>query len=170
MLPINVPVDATLSNGAHGTLTPVANLERGPPPNQRRRARTQFTYKALQRLEAVFAVNQYPDIGQREQLAKDVGVSEARIQVGSSGAVEPVFVIFLEGNYGTSVEMQKTYDFICSSVRCSSLEGVFAQVLPLKRQTQLPNIIYILESTDYMFLNNSSGQLRRLVGVFHPFA
>ncbi len=53
----------------------------GPPPNRKRRARTQFDYYAVQRLETVFRLNQYPDIVMRESLADDIGVSEARVQV-----------------------------------------------------------------------------------------
>ena len=48
---------------------------------RKRRERTIFTLGAVRKLEAVFAKEHYPDIALREHLARQIGVSEARIQV-----------------------------------------------------------------------------------------
>ena len=47
----------------------------------RRRTRTNCTSRQLESMEAVFAVNQYPDFKSREALADAIDLSEARIQV-----------------------------------------------------------------------------------------
>ncbi len=60
---------------------PGMTLQTFPPRHRRRRARTMFDDDALTHLEAVFVSDQYPDIGLREQLAEQIGVSEARVQV-----------------------------------------------------------------------------------------
>lgn len=46
-----------------------------------RRARTNFSADAINYLEEIFKTNQYPDINEREILAKKVDTTEARIQV-----------------------------------------------------------------------------------------
>jgi len=58
----------------------------GPPRHRRRRARTMFDDVAIRRLEAIFQLDQYPDIARRDELAKLLDVSEARIQV-----IQPIY-------------------------------------------------------------------------------
>ncbi|CAF0772850.1 unnamed protein product [Didymodactylos carnosus] len=52
-----------------------------PPKNRARRARTYFDDRAILILEESFLKEQYPDIYRRETLARDVGTTEARVQV-----------------------------------------------------------------------------------------
>lgn len=51
------------------------------PPLRQRRQRTNFDEEALQHLEEAFAKNPYPDINERESLAKILKTTEDRIQV-----------------------------------------------------------------------------------------
>ncbi|CAH1785182.1 unnamed protein product [Owenia fusiformis] len=57
------------------------NEAAGPPTGRRRRDRTHFSERAIERLEASFTHDQYPDINTRELLAEELGISEARVQV-----------------------------------------------------------------------------------------
>jgi hypothetical protein len=49
--------------------------------NRARRARTNFSTESIAYLEEVFKTNQYPDINERERLAKMADTTESRIQV-----------------------------------------------------------------------------------------
>ncbi|XP_022081433.1 homeobox protein prophet of Pit-1-like [Acanthaster planci] len=65
-----------------GASSPAESTVRGPLRNRRRRRpRTIYTAEQRKQLEEVFAVNQYPDIGNREILADAIGMTEARVQV-----------------------------------------------------------------------------------------
>ena len=52
-----------------------------PPRHQARRNRTHFAEEAVTTMQRVFEVNPYPDILLREQLARQIGIPESRIQV-----------------------------------------------------------------------------------------
>ena len=52
-----------------------------PAKRSRRRPATVFSEWQLERLEAEFATNRYPDIDARERLAATLGLGEDRIQV-----------------------------------------------------------------------------------------
>ena len=51
--------------------------------SNRRRSRINYTSHQLESMEAVFAVNQYPDYRSREALADAIDLTEARIQVNT---------------------------------------------------------------------------------------
>ena len=53
----------------------------------RRRRLTVFSEWQLERLEAEFATNKYPDIDARERLAATLGLGEDRIQVSWDSTV-----------------------------------------------------------------------------------
>ncbi|XP_078374829.1 segmentation protein paired-like isoform X2 [Oculina patagonica] len=51
------------------------------PLQIQRRERIKYTSHQLRKLEAAFKINQYPSASGREQLAREIGVTESRIQV-----------------------------------------------------------------------------------------
>ncbi|XP_013409190.1 paired box protein Pax-7 [Lingula anatina] len=66
-----------LSDDSASTLLHVSR----PPRRRQRRSRIQFTEEQLARLEDAFEKEQYPDINKREELAEELRITEARIQV-----------------------------------------------------------------------------------------
>ena len=54
------------------------------PLQMQRRERIKYTSHQLRELEAAFKINQYPSASERDQLAREIGVSESRIQVCNS--------------------------------------------------------------------------------------
>ena len=56
-------------------------LTKQNPPLRQRRQRTNFNEEAIERLDEAFNRNPYPDINEREQLAKELKTTEDRIQV-----------------------------------------------------------------------------------------
>jgi hypothetical protein len=56
-------------------------LNQNHPPARQRRQRTNFTDDTLKALDVQFQQNPYPDINERERLAREFGATEDRIQV-----------------------------------------------------------------------------------------
>ena len=56
-------------------------LSQSNPPLRQRRQRTNFNDEALSSLEEAFAKNPYPDINEREQMARELKTTEDRVQV-----------------------------------------------------------------------------------------
>ena len=56
-------------------------LSQSNPPLRQRRQRTNFNDEAIQSLEEAFAKNPYPDINEREEMARELKTTEDRIQV-----------------------------------------------------------------------------------------
>lgn len=56
-------------------------LNQQNPPLRQRRQRTNFNEDALMRLDEAFNKNPYPDINERESLARELKTTEDRIQV-----------------------------------------------------------------------------------------
>lgn len=56
-------------------------LCKSQPPIRQRRQRTNFTEQVIEKLDEFFAKNPYPDINEREQIAKLLNTTEDRVQV-----------------------------------------------------------------------------------------
>lgn len=79
--------EALESSQGHGEDRPQKETQNPPSPDlsavqrESRRCRTHYSSSQLHTLIKAFMSNPYPGIDSREQLAKEIGVSESRIQI-----------------------------------------------------------------------------------------
>ena len=65
-----------------------------------RRQRTHFTVNQLQKLEACFARNRYPDMAMREDIAQWTALTESRVRVSTHSAI-----VFYDEVSNTQIEL-----------------------------------------------------------------